>query len=172
MTMKQLLPCALAVALLFSSTTVFAKTINLYAEPKADSKSVGTANTETGISIIYTPKNSDWVKIANPTNGDVGWVKSSELGGNNVNMRIMTSSDGTHNYNVYQFGTGKIDQQLLEKQMKQFEQQQHMMQMHIANMFNDMFYFAKPIFVPVVLTPIQPAAQKTSAAKPKEVNKK
>jgi hypothetical protein len=32
--------------------------------------------------------------VANPTNGDDGWVKSSDLGGNDYSMRVITFGDG------------------------------------------------------------------------------
>jgi uncharacterized protein YraI len=176
--MKRLLSYVI-VAMLFVTATVFAKTINLYAGPKTDTTVTGTVNIEDGVTIVYTPKSGDWIKVANPTNGDVGWIKSSDLGGNGYNMRIMTSGDGTHSYSVYQFGTGssQYNQQQLEKEMQQFEQQQRMMQIHMAHMFNDMFYFPQPMFIPVVMVPEQPKLQKKPPAKgpqavqPAQVNK-
>jgi uncharacterized protein YraI len=165
--MKRLLSYIFVVAMLFASATAFAKTINLYSEPKTDSKVAGTVNTEAGVTIVYTPKNSEWIKVANPTNGDVGWVKSNDLGNNGYNMRIITSADGTHSYSVYQFNAGsrQYNQQQLEREIQQFEQQQRMMRIHMAHMFNDMFYIPQPIFIPVMMMPEQPKLQKTPSAK-------
>jgi uncharacterized protein YgiM (DUF1202 family) len=167
MRMKRLLSYALVVGMVFASVTVYAKTINLYSEPKTTSTVAGKVDTEASVTIIYTPKNSEWIKVANPNNGDVGWVKSSDLGGNGYNMRIITSDDGTHSYNIYQLGSGssQYNQQQLDKEMQQFEQQQRIMQIHMAHMFNDMFYFPQPIFIPVVMVPEQPQLQKTPPAK-------
>jgi hypothetical protein len=178
--MKRLLSYTAMIGMVCTTSIAFAKAINLYAEPKTDSKIVGSANTETGITIVYTPKNSEWIKIANPTNGDVGWVKSSELGNNGYNMRIITTGDGAHNYNIYQLGTGgtQYTKQQLEKQMQQFEQQQRMLQKHIKQMFNDMFNFTQPIFVPVVMMPEPPKASTAKEAQtaqkiqPPQVDKK
>lgn len=169
--MKQLLYDVLIVIMLFSSATVSAKTLNLYSEPKTDSKIVGNLNTETGVTLVYTPKTGEWIKVANPNNGEVGWVKSSDLGENTYNMRVFTSKNGTYSYNVYQFGTGnsQIEQKQLESKMRHFEQQR-MMQMHMAHLFNDMFYFPQPIFVPVVVMHEQPKLQK--AAHQSDSNKK
>lgn len=155
------------VVMLLASASASAKNINLYTEPKADSKVVGTVNSEHGVTIVFTPKTGDWIKVANPENGEVGWVKSSELGGNGYNMRITTAGDGAHKYSVYQFGTGgaKYSQQQLEREMRLFEQQQRMMQWHMAHMFNDMFYFPQPIFVPVMVVPEKPKPQKASPVK-------
>lgn len=158
---------ALVVAMLFATTTVTAKTITLYSEPKADSKVSSTMNTETGVTIVYAPKSGDWIKVANPANGEVGWVKSNDLGDHGYNMRIFTSGDGSHSYNVYQIGRGhsQLNQQKLEEEMRYFEQQQRIMQLHMAQMFNSMFYFPQPIFVPVVMLPEQNKLQKKPTIK-------
>jgi hypothetical protein len=164
--MKRLLSY-LFVVTLFASSTVFAKTIHLYSEPKTDSKINGTVNIENGVTIVYTPKTGDWIKVANPANGDVGWIKSSDLGGNGYNMRIVSSGNGDNGYSFYQFhaGNGQYSQQL-EKEMRQFEQQQRMMQASMLNMFNHLFYFPQPVLVPVVMVPEQPKRQKTTDIKP------
>lgn len=165
--MKWLLYDALVLTALFASATVSAKTIHLYSEPKTDSKVASTMNTEAGVTIVYAPRNGEWIKVANPSNGDVGWVKSSDLGSNGYNMRVFTSGNGTHSYNVYQFGTGnsQFNQKQLESEVRYFEQQQRMMQIHMAHMFNDMFYFPYPVYVPVVMVPERPKLQKTASAK-------
>jgi uncharacterized protein YraI len=169
--MKRLLSYTFVATLLLASATVFAKNINLYAEPKTDSKVAGTVDTDAAVTIVYTPKSGEWIKVANPTNGDVGWVKSNELGAKGFNMRVITSGDGTHSYSVYQFGgaNSQYNQQQLEKEVQQFEQQQSMMQIHMARLFNDMFnfpfYFPQPVFVPVIMQPPQPLPQKPTAAK-------
>lgn len=153
--------------MLFSTTTVIAKTINLYAEPKTDSKVTGVVNTDAGVTIVYTPKSGEWIKVANPNNGDVGWIKSSGLDANGYNMRLFTSGNGTHNYSFYQLGSGhsQFSQKQIENNMRNFEKQQRMMQMHMAHMVNDMFYFPHPVFVPIVLMPEQHKMQKTSSVK-------
>lgn len=170
--MKRLLFEGLAVTMLFACATVSAKTINLYSEPKTDSKVASTINTEDGVTIVYTPKSGEWIKVANPSNGDVGWVKSNDLGGDGYNMRVFNSGNGTHHYSVYQFGTGnsQFNQKQLENEMQLFEQQQRMMQIHMAHMFNDAFYFPQPIFVPVLVTE-RPKLQKPAAAKESHITK-
>lgn len=161
---------SLLLASLSITSVAYGKTINLYSEPKTDSKVAGNVNTETGVTIVYTPKSSEWIKVANPTNGDVGWVKSSELGGNNFNMRVITSENGPHSYKVYQFGSGssQYNQQQIEKEMKQFERQQQMMYQHMQNMLSDMsnmFHYPGPMFLPVVVIPADQKTQKTASSK-------
>ena len=154
--------------LLATATTVSAKAINLYSEPKTDSKVTGTINTQAGVTIVYTPKSSEWIKVANPSNGDVGWVKGSDLGDAGYNMRVFTSGDGSHRYSVYQLSSGnsQFNQKQLEIDMRNIEQQQRMLQIHMAHIFNDMFYFPQPVFVvPVVTVPERPKQQKTASAK-------
>ncbi len=150
--MNRLLTFAMVIAFTFVTMPVFAKKLNLYSEPKADSKVTGTANTDTGITIVYTPKTGEWIKVANPTNGDVGWIKSSDLGANNYNMRVINMGDGARSYSVFQFSgnTGQYSEQQIEKEMQQMEKQQRMMQIHLNHMFNNMFYF------PPVITPQTP----------------
>ena len=155
--MKKIFTYLLMISIVESSPT-FAKTIPLYSEPKSDSKTSGTVNTETGVTIVYTPKNSEWIKVANPSNGDVGWVKSNDLGNHQYNMQVITSDNGKQSYRVYQFGTNKqYTKEQIDKEMKRFEEQQHMLHQHIGQLFNDVFYFPQPfifshpIFVPVVL---------------------
>lgn len=164
MIMKRLLYDTLVVTMLFVSSTVSAKTINLYSEPKIGSEVASAMNTEDGVTIVYTPKSGEWIKVANPKNGDVGWVKSSDLGGKGYNMRVFTSNNG---YSVYHFGTGdnQSNQKQLENAMQHFEQQERMMQIYVAHMFNDMFYFPQPVFVPVVMVPERAKLQKTTSAK-------
>lgn len=153
--MKRLLTSAIFAIFILLSVTTFAKTINLYSEPKTDSKTTGTVNTAKGVTIVYTPKSGEWIKVANPENGDVGWVKSGDLGSDSYKMRITTSSDGSRNYSIYQFGSGnnQYNQQQIEMQMRQFEHQRRLMRMQMAQMFSDLFYFPQPVFIPVVYAP-------------------
>lgn len=166
--MKSLLTCAATLTLLCGASLANAKTINLYSEAKEGSKVTGTLNTEAGVTIVYSPKNSEWIKVANPANGDVGWVKSSDLGGNGYSVQFVTTGNGPHGYSFYQFGSSanQPSRQQIEMEMKQFERQQRIMQQHMQNMFNDMFtMFSSPIFVPVVLVPEGPIQNKATPIK-------
>jgi len=171
--MKRLLTSSLLAVMAFGAATAFAKTINLYSEPKTDSKVTGTVNTENGVTIVYTPKSGEWIKIANPANGDVGWVKLSDLGGNNYNIRVISAGDGAHSYSFYQSGgnTVQYSQEQFDKQMQQFEKQQRMMQIHMNHMLSDGFYFPQPVFVPVVMMPVTSKEKKAPAMKSTETQK-
>ena len=94
-------------ALAFTSMA-YAKDVTMYDQPKADAKIVGAADLSTGIIPIFTPKSGDWVKIADPRNGNVGWVKSSELtnsGSFSFTQRIINNNGkGPQTYQIIQYG--------------------------------------------------------------------
>lgn len=56
--------------------TVQEKSVPVYAEANSDTKPVTTLTKGQKIISIY--QQNDWVKIANPDNGNVGWVKKSD----------------------------------------------------------------------------------------------
>lgn len=165
---------------IIANSTAFAKSVNLHTEPKAESKTLGTVDPEAGVTIVYTPKNSEWIKVANPTNGDVGWIKSSELGKNHYNVRVVTSDKGNQTYKVFQFGSdhSQYSQEQIEKEMQRFQEHQQMVHKQIAHMFNDLFYFqqpflfSQPIFVPVVMVPENANPKHASTTQPAEKTQK
>jgi len=53
------------------------KGITLYAEPSANAKAV--ANVAAGQQLIPVFQQGDWLKVANPANGMVGWAKQADL---------------------------------------------------------------------------------------------
>lgn len=165
--MKQLYYVSILAAMALTASSVFAKNIDLHLEPKADSKVAGMVNTEAGVTIVYTPKNSEWIKVANPANGDVGWVKSADLGAGGYNMRVETvNSDGAHRYSISQIRADS--QQQIDKAMEQFEQQQKVMLQHMQKMMVNMysgFYHPEHIFVPVVIVPDQQKKHVVESAK-------
>lgn len=58
-----------------------AKEVTLYDQPKEGAAVVGKIDIAAGFVPIYTPANDKtWVKIGDPKNGNVGWVKSAEMG--------------------------------------------------------------------------------------------
>src|SRR5579862_7993253 len=91
--------------LLGMSSICYAKSLKLYDEPKADAKVVGTVESDKGIITIFSPsKESEWVKVADPRNGNVGWVRSSEMKGIGIHFNMMQVGDGDHSYQVVQYG--------------------------------------------------------------------
>ncbi|MDR1057111.1 MAG: SH3 domain-containing protein [Coxiellaceae bacterium] len=84
------------------STVTRAVTLNIYERPETNSKVVASLTKgKQLIPIFYTDK-KDWVKVANPQNGDVGWVQVNKLkspiiitqvNGSEVQQQIVTIQD-------------------------------------------------------------------------------
>lgn len=101
-----------------------ANSIKLYEEPKDQAKVVGSIDLAAGIIPIFTPKNSDWIKVADPRNGNTGWVKSGDMKdskGNVITFTQQFSQDNNKNSSTQfmQFGN-KV---MTPEQRKAAEQQ-------------------------------------------------
>lgn len=83
-----------AILLAFSGSALAAK-INLYDSPTDTAKITGTIDLAAGIIPIFTPPNSTWTKVADPANGNTGWVKNSELKDDKGNMITFQQKVGT-----------------------------------------------------------------------------
>lgn len=154
-----------------AATLSFAKSINLYVEPKPDSKVLGTLDSQVGAITIYTPKdNPGWVKVADPRDGKVGWIKSTEFGNTNFTFQVITSGDNANGYRIYQYGgTESYSPQKVEDEMKKMQLRQQNIQRRMQHLMDDMFddfYVPGPIFVPVIIMPEKTGAPKPAAAKP------
>lgn len=75
--MKKIISCLL---ILFSSVAL-ANTISLYQSPQDNAKVISQVNGGTQLIPVFYPKQGAWLKVANPQNGDVGWVKFADLKG-------------------------------------------------------------------------------------------
>lgn len=157
--------------LFFAATISYAKPINLYDEPKADGKVIGTLDSQAGAITIFTPKDGGWVKVADPRDGKVGWIKSSEFGNTNFSFQVITSGDGAKGYRVYQYGgTEAYSPQKMDEEMKKMQLRQQAIQRNMQHLMQDMFadfYYPTPIFVPVIIVPEKSVAPKPAAVKPK-----
>ena len=162
----------------FNSAVSFAKNINLYDQPKADAKVVGKIDTDAGIIPIFTPKDSTWIKVGNPTNGDVGWIKNSDLGdsattGFTFTQHMISTGKGPGtSYQVFQFGNPQ--QQMTSEQaqaiIKKAQAHQQAIQEDTKRIMQDMFknmgqgMLTVPFIMPVIIVPQQntpaPAPQK------------
>jgi len=160
---KKLIAYALLSGILSSPMLAMAKDIPLLQEPNAGAASAGTADLSSGVIPIFTSKDGNWVKVGDPRNGNVGWVKAKDLssGGEEsiiFSHRISNSDKGTGSYQVFQFGTpAKLtpDQQMtLEKLQAQQEASSKAMQKAIQDMTNNMS-MPGPIFMPVIVVPQQ-----------------
>lgn len=175
----KLIPSTIILSL---SVTVIAKEISLYDQPKSDAKAIGMIDLSAGIIPIYTPKEGGWVKIADPKNGNVAWVKSSDLNSAGTSQSIFTFTQSIGNktptsYRIIQFGQPtNLTPEQTKTLIKQMQTEQQEMQKSLRNMMRDvdkLFYNdwhflhheAFPFFVPVMIMPVQKATQ------PPQVNK-
>lgn len=154
--------------------TAFAKTINLYQEPQTTSKIVGTVDTASGVVSIYSPKKSDWVKVGDPKNGMVGWVKKTDLGDAKINFNIMTSGGHGEGYQVFQFGnTTPYSSEEAAKVMQQIQERQKIIQQEVQKSLQQLYqntlqmWNTMPMMVPSSAVPEKKAQEnKMPATKP------
>lgn len=167
-----------ALSCLSLSGLALAKNINLYDQPQTASKVVGTIDTSSGIISIYSPEKSEWMKVGDPKNGNVGWVKKTDLGDTKINFNIITNGKGGQNYQVFQFGNGSAySTEDAAKTMKEIEARQQVIQQEMQKAMQQIYQNAfqmwqnMPMVVPVVVVPEKTTTQKTTtSAKPAKSN--
>lgn len=131
----------------------------LHSQPNNASAVVAKVATEQRLIPIFTPKQGDWIKVANPQNGDVGWVRFTDLAGTSTpkgkpqvsfSQRIVRQSDnpatGSQVYRVIEYSGPKklkpADVNKLVKAMRQRQQSMDkMMQQMMSNMQRDFARF-------------------------------
>jgi uncharacterized protein YgiM (DUF1202 family) len=74
----------LAVLLLFVFNNVASAdtkntNLNIYEKPDANAKIIASVKRDEQLMPFFYTEKKDWVKIGNPKNGDVGWVKIAEF---------------------------------------------------------------------------------------------
>ena len=68
----------IVISLLIISNS-FAKSVNLFEHPNIESKILASMDSERGVIVIYSPKKSEWTKVADPSSGNIGWIKNFDL---------------------------------------------------------------------------------------------
>lgn len=104
----------LSLLALTASSVVSAQTISLYDQPNQNAKVVGTADLSSGIVPIFTPPNDNtWMKVADPRNGNVGWIKSSDIknakgseSSVTFSQKVLSNGQPDSSFQVIQFGNG------------------------------------------------------------------
>lgn len=147
---------------LFFSAGCFAKSITLYDQPTANSKAVGSVDLDKGVIPIFTPKdNKEWVKIADPQNGQVGWVKNKDIYGDSnqssftYTQKIVTSGQGPHAY-VVQYGTPQLLSPEQSKAIfKKIQEREQALQNDIYHLMDNMHQnmMGYPMIMPVIVVP-------------------
>jgi hypothetical protein len=159
-------------ALLAAAGSAFATSITLYDQPAANAKAIGSLESSAGVITIFTPKdNKTWTKVADPRNGNVGWIKSSDLNNVGFSFNITTSGGNGQNTNIVQYGNMTPEQveqnnQRLQKIRAQQEALQRDMQQMMQEMFKDVHYPVGnyPMIVPVIVVPEKMLPQQRSVS--------
>lgn len=175
------------------SAIAWANEINLYEQPKTEAKVVGKIDLSAGVIPIFTPK-GDWIKVADPQNGNVGWIKSTDLNAGTGNstvtftQRIINNGKGPSSYQVIEFGQPgkKLTDKEAQEMTKRIELQRQTIQQSAQKVINDMvnemnrFYQqhwnlmnnfgSLPVIMPIVIIPSQKLSppNQTNPAKAKE----
>jgi hypothetical protein len=166
----------LLMSILESNLPAFANAISMYDEPKSGAKQTGTIDPSAGFIPIYS-KESNWIKIANPKNGDVGWVKSKELASENAHLPPFSftqviKDDKPTTYQVIQWGNAnKLTPEQTKTLIKQAQTQQELFEKSMQSMIADMsrlFYgnLNLPMFMPVAIYPANKSADANQSNKP------
>lgn len=162
---KPFLSCLIGLATALLASYCLAKNINLYDQPKADAKIIGTIDPSKGIVPIFSPKQSEWVKIGDPHNGNVGWVKSSELAsaGNTSSgysfSQEMTTQGNQPKSMIMQFGQlPQLTPEQTDSIYKQAQEQSAIIQSRMLRMMQDIYNggnMPMPVIMPIVVMPQQ-----------------
>lgn len=127
------------------------KSLLVYTQPQTNSKVLFTLNQ--GQSVIPFYEQKDWIKIANPQTGDVGWVQKADLdkstttvNSNGLFMREYSITEkGTNNsppktYKIVVYSNkNPLDQQQAAQLLQQMKERQQRMQQSFDRMFNESF---------------------------------
>lgn len=163
----------IALFALIASHSILAKTITLFDQPKNDAKAIGSIDPASGIIPIFTPKDSSWIKVADPTNGNVGWIKSNDFNTvsktSGFSFKMINTGNGPNNFQVIQFGgpnpfTSEQSQALIKQMETRTKALQKDMEMMVHDMFNGLNLTTPnfPILVPVIMVPQEATAPKKS----------
>lgn len=154
--------------------------INLYDLPNSNAKPVGTIDMSVGVIPIFTSKDGVWVKVGDPRNGNVGWIKANDLNNAQGNSSVFSYmqriiNDG-NNANSYQFIQLRNAPAVTPEQAQKLQVQQQVIQQSIQRNVQDMMNGMQNIFqwktngasnpptppMPIVVFPVK---QNTTAPK-------
>jgi len=124
------------------------KSLTLLSKPETNSASIATVQSGDRLIPIFSPEKSDWIKVADPSNGNVGWLKRQDLGLNQQQPRLYQKriekvtgdkSKGPYQREVFEYkGTENLSQEQVKQLFEHMEQQQLRMQAAMQSMFNNM----------------------------------
>ena len=188
--MYKILKIVLAIIAMYT-TVVFAAALHLYEKPDKGAKIIATLESGAQLMPIFYTKQGDWVKVANPQNGDVGWAQVSELKG----PMVITQVNGTETrqqiivekdeqpqvYSIIQYsGPQKLQPaeakkliQNMEKRNKEVQESMQKMQEQMQKVMSDMFkgfdksFYTFPVIQPIIVVPDDAATKSKKTANKK-----
>lgn len=132
------------------TTATFAATINMYEKPSADSKVVASVASDTPLRSIFYTEKKDWVKVGNPQNGDVGWIKATEfkeipgiikINGSQI-QQLFTRKDSKKEpttYSIIQYsGPNELKPEDAKKAIQEMEKRNEQMKAYVQKMQEEM----------------------------------
>jgi hypothetical protein len=145
--MKKSLLTVFAFACLIIAGIANAKSLTLYSKPVATSAAVATVESGARLIPIYSPEKSDWIKVADPSNGNVGWLKRQDMGLNQQQPQLYQkriekeSGDkkkGSYRQEVYEYkGTEKLSDEQMKVMFNNMQRRQEQMKAAMQSMFNN-----------------------------------
>lgn len=179
-----------AILMVTLAGNIAAKPLKLYDQPKADAKVVGSIESSNGVVPIYTPEHSDWMKVGDPKNGNVGWINVNDLSDNSgssatqfsMTQKTIETKSGPKTVQMVEFSTPKTmtPQESLALQ-KEIQTRQDNLQKSIQKMMQDFYrqmsnYYMQnpttfgspntPIVMPIIVYPQDQASVPAPVAKP------
>lgn len=123
------------------------KTVPLYTNPDASSKIV--MNVSQGQNFITIYQQKDWIKVADPQTGNVGWIKESDFNqmttqvGPVIQHYVINQKDANGKNQQYVVtevtsGSQRMSDQDAQKFIAQAQESQQQMQNDMNNMMSDM----------------------------------
>lgn len=137
---------AVTIGLFYTLTTTlaFATTINMYEQPSTDSKLVASVTSDVPLRPIFYTEKKDWVKVGNPQNGDIGWIKTMEFkevpGIIKINssqiQQLVAGKDGKNKeYNIIQYsGPNELTPEDAKKAVQDMEKRNEQMKAYAQKM--------------------------------------
>lgn len=151
---KILTGCITAFLLLLSMTCA---ALTLYEQPDEKSKVVVTLTKDIALIPIFDPHKGDWIKVADPSNGNVGWIKSNELKSHSawphstaisVQEQTVTTDPKTgakpQTYRIIVLGgANPLKAEEAQALVKQMQERQQRWQQHFDRIMQRIYYQAK-----------------------------
>lgn len=100
--------------------------ITLYESPDQTSASVGQVKPSLGLIPIFAEGN--WIKVANPENGDVGWVNAETLKTKGLKIQqtklrsFSTQNNTDEEVRTFQFSFPKLSDEQINRAVKSFDE--------------------------------------------------